>query len=50
MAHGVLDSRTNITIMGGTLFRKVAVVARLKKSDLKSQTKPHETTTTLLLH
>ena len=34
-SYGVLDSGADITIMGGTLFRKVAAVARLKKRDLK---------------
>ena len=34
-AYGVLDSGADITIMGGTLFRKVATIARLKRRDLK---------------
>ena len=31
-ARGVIDSGSDITIMGGELFRHVAMVARLKKS------------------
>ncbi len=38
-AYGVLDSGADITIMGGTLFQKVAAVARLKKRDLKKPDK-----------
>ena len=34
-AYGVLDSGADITIMGGTLFRKVATVAQSKRRDLK---------------
>ncbi len=34
-ALGVVDSGSDITIMGGNLLRKVAAVARLKKKDLK---------------
>ena len=41
-AHGVIDSGADITIVGGELFRKVAAVARLKKSQLKTVDKiPH---------
>ena len=32
-AYGLIDSGADITIMGGTLFKKVAAVARLKKRD-----------------
>lgn len=38
-AYGVLDSGTDITIMGGALFRKVAAVVKLKKRDLKKPDK-----------
>lgn len=38
-AYGVLDSGTDITIMGGKLFQKVATAARLKKRDLKKPDK-----------
>jgi hypothetical protein len=34
-AYGILDSSPDITIMGGTLFRKVTAVAKLKKRELK---------------
>ena len=39
-AYGVLDSGADITIMGSTLFRKVAAVVRWKKRDLR---KPNKT-------
>ena len=32
-AYGLIDSGADITIIGGTLFKKVAAVARLKKRD-----------------
>ena len=32
-AYGLIDSGADITIIGGTLFKKVATVARLKKRD-----------------
>ena len=32
---GIIDSGADITIMGGPAFKQVAVVARLKKRDLK---------------
>ena len=38
-AYGLIDSGADITIMGGTLFWKVATVACLKKRDLKSPDK-----------
>lgn len=31
-AYGVIDSGTDITIMGGTLFKRVATAARLKET------------------
>jgi hypothetical protein len=34
-ARGVIDSGSDITIMGGELFRHVATVARLRKSQLR---------------
>ena len=41
-ARGVIDSGADITIVGGDLFRKVAAVARLKRSQLKRVDKvPH---------
>ena len=40
-AFGILDSGANITIMGGTLFQKVAPVARLKQRDQKRPDKTH---------
>ena len=38
-AYGFLDSGAAITIMGDTLFQKVATAARLKKRDLKKPDK-----------
>ena len=32
---GIIDTAANITIIGGTLFRKVANVAKLKKKSFK---------------
>ncbi len=32
---GIVDSRADITIIGGELFKKVAAVAKLRKKDLK---------------
>jgi len=32
---GIIDSGADITIMGGSAFKQVAAVARLKKQDLK---------------
>ena len=34
-AYGLIDSGADITIIGGSLFKKVVTVARLKKRDLK---------------
>ena len=34
-AHGIIDSGSEITIIGGELFQKVAAVARLRKSRFK---------------
>ena len=34
-AYGIVDTAADITIIGGSLFRKVATVARLKKRNLK---------------
>lgn len=34
-AYGVIDSGSDITIMGGELLCKVAAVAKLQKNDLK---------------
>ena len=34
-AYGVVDSGSDVTIMGGDLLRKVAAVAKLRKKDLK---------------
>ena len=34
-ARGIIDSGSDITIMGGELFRKVAAVARLQKSQFR---------------
>lgn len=38
-AFGIIDSGADITIIGGTLFRKVATVARLRKRDFKKADK-----------
>ena len=38
-ARGIVDSGSDITILGGDLFRMVAAVARLRKSDLKTPDK-----------
>jgi len=35
-ANGIVDTAADITIMGGTLFKKVAAVARLRKKNFKS--------------
>ena len=41
-AVGIVDTAADITIMGGSLFKKVASVARLRKRDFKSADKvPH---------
>ena len=34
-AYGLIDSGADITIIGGSLFKKVATVARLKKKNFK---------------
>ena len=38
-ARGIVDSGSDITILGGDLFRKVAAVARLRKSQFKKPDK-----------
>ena len=38
-AVGIVDTAADITIMGGSLFKKVASVARLRKRDFKSADK-----------
>ena len=38
-ARGIIDSGAEITIVGGELFRRIAAVARLKKSQLKQPDK-----------
>ena len=38
-AEGIRDSGADITIMGGDLFRRVAVIAKLRKRDLKNPDK-----------
>ena len=38
-ARGVIDTGSDITIMGGELFRHVAIVARLRKSQLRKPDK-----------
>ena len=38
-AYGIIDSGADITIIGGSLFRKVATVARLKKKNFKKADK-----------
>jgi len=35
-ANGIVDTAADITIMGGTLFKKVAAVAHLRKKNFKS--------------
>ena len=37
--YGILDSGADISIIGGTLFKRVAAAARLKKRDLKKADK-----------
>ena len=34
-AFGIIDTRADITVIGGKLFKRVATIARLKKRDLK---------------
>ncbi len=42
LAYGIIDSGADITIIGGSLFKKVAAVAKLKKKDFKKADKtPH---------
>ena len=42
LMSGVVDSGADITIMGGEMFKRVAVVAKLKKRDFKPPDKtPH---------
>ena len=36
---GIIDSRADITIMGGELFKKIAATARLKKRDFQAPDK-----------
>ena len=44
-AFGIVDSGADITIIGGTLFKRVAAVARLKKRDFRPSDKvPRRTT------
>ena len=38
-AYSIIDSRVDITIMGGNLFKKVAAVAKFRKRDLKKPDK-----------
>ena len=38
-AYGLIDSGADITIIGGTLFKKVAAVAKLRKRDFKQADK-----------
>ena len=39
---GVIDTGADISIMGGEVFRKIAAVAKLRKSQLKKADKtPH---------
>jgi len=40
-AVGIVDTAADITIMGDSLFKKVASVARLRKKDFKSADKIH---------
>lgn len=35
LVYGVIDSGSDITIMGGELLQKVAAVAKLRNKDLK---------------
>lgn len=43
--YGIVDSGTNITIIGSGLFRKVAATAKLRKRDLKKPDNPRGPTT-----
>ena len=40
-AYGIVDTEADITIMGPELFKKVAMVAKLKKGSLRKQTRFH---------
>jgi hypothetical protein len=42
-AYGIIDSGADITIIGGSLFKKVATTARLKKRDFKTPDKTPRT-------
>ncbi len=42
-ATGLIDSGADITIMGGELFKTVAVAAKLKKKDLQKADKTPKT-------
>ena len=47
--HGIVDTGADITIMGPELFKKVAAIAKLKKSQFKKADKvPHITNKTIL--
>ena len=39
-AYGVIDSGSDVTIIGGELFRRVAVVAKLRRKDLMPPDNP----------
>lgn len=41
--YGIIDSRADITIIGGDLFCKVATAVRLKKKDMKQPDKTPRT-------
>ena len=41
--YGIVDTGADITIMGGTMFRKVAAVAKLRKKDFKNPDKQPKT-------
>ena len=40
--YGVIDSGADITIIGGKLFKRVALAARLKKKDFMKPDKTQE--------
>ena len=42
-AKGVIDSGADITIIGGDLFKKVAMVAKLRKKDFRKADKTPRT-------
>ena len=48
--YGLIDSGADITIIGGSLLKRVAALAHLKKRALKKQTRFLEHTCTVIKH